>query len=179
MSTATAPNIKPADPQPTAPASPAGALNPKLIVPFVNAVRNVFATMVRVPATIERPHVKPNPSPTYDVSSIIGFSGEIVGSCVVSFQLSAAKKLVAAFAQCEIEETSPDFADALGELCNMIAGGAKKDLGVVASISTPSVVMGPGHTVARLRDVPCLIVPCKTEVGDFAVEISIKQVAKV
>lgn len=178
MSTSAAPNIKPVDLHPTA-SQPSGALNPKLIVPFVNAVRNVFTTMVRVQATIERPHVKPTPSPTYDVSSIIGFSGEIVGSVVVSFQLAAAKRLVAAFAQCEIEETSADFADALGELANMIAGGAKKDLGVTASISTPSVVMGPGHTVARLRDVPCLIVPCKTEVGDFAVEISIKQVAKV
>jgi chemotaxis protein CheX len=122
--------------------------------------------------------VKGNPTPSYDVSSIIGFSGDVIGSVVVSFQLSAAKKLVAAFAQMEIDEKSADFADALGELANMIAGAAKKDLGVLASISTPSVIMGAGHTIARLKDVPCLVIPCRTEVGDFAVEVSIKQVSK-
>jgi chemotaxis protein CheX len=62
----------------------------------------------------------------------------------------------------------------VGELANMIAGGAKKDLGCVASISCPSVVIGPGHTIARLSDVPCIVIPCKTPVGDFAVEINIK-----
>jgi chemotaxis protein CheX len=154
------------------------AINPKLIVPFVNSVRNVFSTMVRVKAEIERPIVKGSPTPQYDVSSIIGFSGEVVGSVVVSFQMNAAKKLVASFAGMEIDEKSPDFADALGELANMIAGAAKKDLGCSASISTPSVIMGAGHTIARLKDVPCLLIPCKTEVGDFGVEVSIKQVAK-
>ncbi len=158
--------------------APSGAINPKLVIPFVNSVRNVFSTMVRVKCEVERPIVKGSPTPHYDVSSIIGFSGDVVGSVVVSFQLSAAKKLVAAFAQMEIDEKSPDFADALGELANMIAGAAKKDLGCSASISTPSVIMGAGHTIARLKDVPCLLIPCKTEVGDFGVEVSIKQVNK-
>lgn len=157
-------------------AAPSGAINPKLIVPFVNAVRNVFSTMVKVPTEIARPMVKQVPGPSYDVSSIIGFSGEVVGSVVVSFQLEAAKKLVAAFAQMELAVDTPDFADALGELANMIAGNAKKDLGVKASISTPNVIVGAGHHVARLTDVPTLVVPCKTPVGEFAVEVSIKQV---
>lgn len=152
------------------------AINPKLIVPFVNAVRNVFSTMVKVATEIERPTVKRMPGASYDVSSIIGFSGDVVGSVVVSFQLEAAKKLVAAFAQVELDVNDPDFADALGELANMIAGNAKKDLGCKASISTPSVIVGAGHHVARLSDVPTLVVPCKTPVGDFAVEVSIKQV---
>jgi chemotaxis protein CheX len=156
----------------------ASGINPKLIVPFVNAVRNVFSTMVKVPTEIERPIIKGAPGASYDVSSIIGFSGDVVGSVVVSFQLEAAKKLVAAFAQMELEVNTPDFADALGELANMIAGNAKKDLGCNANISTPSVIVGAGHHVARLSDVPTLVVPCKTPVGDFAVEVSIKQVQK-
>lgn len=154
------------------------AINPKLIVPFVNSVRNVFATMVKVKTEIDRPTVKGVPTPMYDVSSIIGFSGDIIGSCVVSFQLKAAEKLVASFAGMPIATDSPDFADALGELANMIAGAAKRDLNCTANISTPSVVMGAGHTIARLKDVPCLLIPCRTEVGDFAVEVSIKQVNK-
>lgn len=151
-------------------------INPKLIVPFVNSIRNVFTTMVGVQTVVERPHIKGNPAPSYDVSSIIGFSGELIGSVVVSFQRSAAEKLVEAFAGQKISVDSADFADAIGELANMVAGNAKKDLGGVASISTPNVILGAGHVVARLSDVPCLVIPCKTPVGDFCVEVSIKNV---
>ncbi len=157
---------------PTTSAPP--AINPKLIVPFINSVRQVFATMVKVPTTVERPHLKTQPAPQYDVSSIIGFSGDIVGSVVVSFQTEAAVQIVSAFAGMPIDPNSPDFADAVCELANMIAGSAKKDLGCNASITVPSVVIGRGHSIARLSDVPCLVVPCKTPVGDFAVEVNIK-----
>jgi chemotaxis protein CheX len=151
------------------------AINPKLIVPFVNSVRQVFATMVGVETTVERPHLKGNSATSYDVSSIIGFSGDVVGSVVVSFQNAAAVKLVAAFAGMDIKEGTEDFADAVGELANMIAGSAKKDLGNAASITCPSVIIGHGHMVARLSDVPTIVIPCTTPVGSFAVEVNIKQ----
>jgi chemotaxis protein CheX len=150
-------------------------INPKLIVPFVNSVRNVFNTMVGVQTTVERPTIKTGAAVSYDISAIIGFSGQIIGSVVVSFQMAAALSLASAFAGIEIAADSPDFPDAIGELANMIAGSAKKDLGAAASIACPSVVMGPNHVIARLRGVPCLVIPCKTPVGDFAVEVNMKQ----
>jgi len=153
-------------------------INPKLIIPFVNSVRQVFTTMVGVTTTVGRPHIKQIPAASYDVSSIIGFSGDLVGSVVVSFQMEAAKKLVEAFAGSVMDPLSPDVCDAIGELSNMISGSAKKDLGVNASITVPSVIIGANHSIARLKDVPCLVVPCSTPMGDFAVEISIKQVNK-
>ncbi|MFI5379149.1 MAG: chemotaxis protein CheX [Tepidisphaerales bacterium] len=155
--------------------TPPVAINPKLIVPFVNSVRSVFSTMIGMATVLDRPHVKTQPGPTYDVSSIIGFSGDVIGSVVVSFQKSAAEKLVEAFAGAPIEFGTPDFADAVGELANMIAGGAKKYLGNLATITVPNVVIGSGHTIARLSGVPCIVIPCRTDVGAFAVEISIKQ----
>lgn len=162
--------------KPPAADAAAQTINSKLIVPFVNSVRSVFSTMVGVQTTVQRPRLKAHPAPSYDVSSIIGFSGAVAGSVVVSFQKSAAEKLVAAFAGQPVGVDSPDFADAVGELANMIAGGAKKDLGGAASISVPSVILGTGHTVARLSDVPCVVIPCTTPVGDFAVEVNIRQV---
>jgi chemotaxis protein CheX len=151
-------------------------INPKLIIPFVNSARSVFTAMVGIETTVQRPHVKSNPATSYDVSGLIGFSGDVVGSVVVSFQTEAAVRLVSAFAGSEYQPDSPDFADAVGELTNMIAGSAKKDLGGMASITLPSVIIGAGHIIARLSDVPCIVLPCTTPVGDFAVEVSIKQV---
>jgi CheY-specific phosphatase CheX len=57
----------------------------------------------------------------------------------------------------------------------MIAGSAKKDLGAVASITVPSVIIGAGHVIARLSDVPCIVIPCGTPVGEFAVEVNISR----
>lgn len=158
-----------------APVSAAATINPQLIVPFVNSVRHVFSTMVRVNTTLQRPHLKEVAAPSYDVSGIIGFSGGIVGSVVVSFQQQAAEKLVNAFAGMEISPSSPDFADAVGELANMIAGSAKSSLGAAASITVPNVIIGAGHVIARLSGVPCVVIPCTTPVGDFAVEVNIRQ----
>ena len=158
-------------------AAPPPAINPKMIVPFVNSVRNVFATMVKVQTTLGKPALKSTPTLSYDVSGVIGFSGQAIGSVVVSFQRNAAEALASAFAGTPLKIEEPDFADAIGELANMIAGNAKKDLGTVASITVPSVIIGAGHTIARLSDVPCVVIPCSTPVGDFAVEVNIKQVA--
>jgi chemotaxis protein CheX len=157
-------------------ATPPPAINPKMIVPFVNAVRAVFSTMVKVQTTVNRPALKTTPGATYDVSGIIGFSGQTVGSVVVSFQKEAAEALATAFAGSDLKMDDPDFADAIGELANMIAGSAKRDLGSTASITVPSVIIGTGHTLARLTDVPCVVIPCETPVGNFAVEVNIKQV---
>jgi len=156
---------------------PKPTINVKLIVPFINSVRNLFSTMLGMQATVQRPSVKVVPVPLYDVSAIIGFSGEIVGSVVVSFPQKTAIAVASAFAGAPLALSDPDFADAIGELANMIAGGAKKDLGANASITCPSVIIGSGHVIARLRDVPCLAIPCDLpDGGALVIEISIKEV---
>lgn len=152
-------------------------MNTTLVACFVKSVKNVLTTMAGIQCQLGTPALKASPAPTHDVSALVGFSGEVTGSVVVTFSEKAAIDVVEAFAGEELSLDSEDFADAIGELCNMIAGNAKKDFGLKANIGIPTVIIGPGHTVARLRDVPCIVVPCTSEVGDFAVEINIKQVA--
>ena len=130
--------------------------------------------MVKIKPEISAPRLKENAQTTYDVSGIVGFSGEIIGSVVLCFQMETAQKLVAGLVGSEVEITSPDFADAVGEPANMVAGNAKKDLGSLASIGVPNVVIGRGHIIGRLSGVPCVVIPCHTAVGDFAVEVNIK-----
>jgi chemotaxis protein CheX len=157
------------------PAPNAPPINVKLIVPFVNSVRAVFAAMIKIPTTVQRPHLKMDASTPYDVTSIIGFSGDVVGSVVVSMHLQTAARIVSSFAGTEIAPNTPDYADAIGEIANMIAGCAKKDLGKAASITVPTVVFGNGHCIARLSDVPTVVIPVATPVGDFVVEVNVKQ----
>jgi chemotaxis protein CheX len=148
-------------------------LNSSMIMPFVQSTKKVFETLVEITPEITKPYLKQGAGATYEVSGMIGFSGEIVGSVVVSFQMETARKLVNAISRMEIDPKSPDFCDAIGELANMIAGSAKDDLGKKASIAVPTVIIGGGHTIGRLTGVPCIVIPCKTPFGEFAVEVNI------
>ena len=150
-------------------------MDPALITPFVKSVQNVFATMLQMPVEVEDPQIKQAKSTTYDVSAIIGMSGDCVGSVVLSFEQESALRIVALFTGIEVTVDSPDFADAVGELVNMISGGAKAMFeGRKASISTPSVVLGSSHVVSSQKDVPTIVLPCVTDCGRFAIEIAIQ-----
>lgn len=146
----------------------------QFIAYFVHSVKDVLQTMAGVTVTVGAPARKQDPLGTYDVSGIIGFSGEFVGSMVLSFHRNTAVAIASSFAGAPVSADSPDFADAVGELANMIAGSAKRSFGGGTSISVPSIIMGNGHSIARLQDVPCLVIPCKTAAGEFAVEVNIK-----
>jgi chemotaxis protein CheX len=162
-------------PPPAAPPSPAPPRSlAELIASFVKSTADVLATMANIKVAIGKPTFKSDPATLYEVSGIIGFSGAFKGSMVLSFQKRTALAVVTAFAGTPIQENSADFADAIGELANMVAGAAKSAFGPGTAISVPSVVMGAGHCVAALHDVPCVVIPCKTASGDFAVEVNIK-----
>ena len=69
----------------------------------------------------------------------------------------------------------PQFADAIGELANMVAGSAKRDLcGIRCGISLPTVVIGREHIFPHSRKAPRLVVPCKTVLGDFFLEVALR-----
>ncbi len=145
---------------------------------FVESISNVFTMMVQLPIEINAPTLRKETSPSFDVSGIIGLSGDIVGSCVLSFPKQTALKIVEKFCGQLYEPDDPDFADAIGELTNMVSGGAKGSIeGKNASISCPSVIIGEGHTVAIRQDTPCVVIPCSTDLGDFVIEIAIKEAA--
>lgn len=149
-------------------------LNRQIVVAFVEAIRSVYATMLGVQVTPLAPYLKAEDGARHDVSGVIGFSGGFSGTATLCFTTGVAERSVAAFSGTEMKIGSTDFADAIGELTNMVAGGAKSALNGNASISTPVVVIGEAHSMPRLRDVPSIVIPCRCALGDFSVEVNIK-----
>lgn len=150
----------------------------KYINPFIEAVRSVFGTMLNLDVTLGKPQINPE-IPQHDISGIIGMTGDVVGSIVLSFPAPVAKIVIGKFAGAEVPIGSPDFADALGELVNMISGAAKAKFdGKSVSISTPSVIVGAGHTVARPTKAACLSLPCSVYCGEFSIDIAIREESK-
>lgn len=145
----------------------------KYIMPFIESVKTVFSTMIRLEVTLGVPHLS-QMLPKYDISGIIGFSGDVVGSIVLSMPSEVARHVVASFAGAEMEVGTPDFADALGEIVNMVSGAAKaKFTSKDVRISTPSVVIGAGHVIARPAKAVCISLPCKLACGEFSLHIAI------
>ncbi len=146
------------------------------ITPFINSAQNVFSMMLGVTVQVEAPVLKSQDDPSYDVTGIIGMSGDMEGSVICSFETSTSERIVGVFTGTEMTVDHEDFADAIGELVNMISGGAKAQFkGKMVSISCPSVVIGNKHTVRGGKDQVTIMVPCKCDLGEFALEISIRQ----
>jgi len=150
-------------------------LDPTFITPFVKSVQNTFETMLQLPVEIGKPELKQKNEPSFDISGIIGMSGDIDGTVVLSFPVAVAERTVSLFTGAEIEHTHEDFADAVGELVNMVSGGAKAQFtGRQVNISCPSVVIGKNHQVFSRKDAVNIIIPCTADVGRFNVEVSIR-----
>ena len=146
------------------------------IMPFVTSIQNVFEMMLQLPVTVGDPQLKRTSDPSYDVSGIIGMSGDVEGTVVLSFPTTTAERVVSLFTGEELSSTHEDFPDAVGELVNMISGGAKAQFtGKNVSISCPSVVVGSDHIVFGRKDVVCVQILCSSDCGDFAVEVSFRK----
>lgn len=151
-------------------------MQPEYITPFISSIQNVFGTMLQLPVQIGEPSVKTSPNTSYDVSGIIGMSGDVTGSVVLSFPLEAAERMVSLFCGMELDSDSSDFPDAIGELVNMVSGGAKAQFqGKAVTITTPSVVVGTNHKINVPSDTPVVVIPCQTDCGEVALEIAIKE----
>lgn len=158
----------------SAAAPPILQVNPSLFLPFVQATRNVLEMMAQVNSTIGKPFRKLPPYPTSEVSGVINLFGDVLGTVVINMPRGTAMHLVQALTGAAVRLESAEFADAVGELANMIVGSAKKDLGVEASITLPTVIVSNGHCIPALGTVPCIVIPCTSSKGDFAIEVSIK-----
>jgi len=83
-----------------------------------------------------------------DISARVLISGTVEGRCVIQFPSASARKLTTLFLGSEGSEGGWDDAmieDAVGELCNMIAGGWKTRLCMLDSVcdlSVPSISRG-------------------------------------
>ena len=65
--------------------------------------------------------------------------------------------------------------DAVGELANIVAGAAKRDLSQYKiSISLPTVIVGDGHEVQGGREVVPLAVPFESPFGAFSLLVGFK-----
>ncbi|BAI81769.1 conserved hypothetical protein (plasmid) [Deferribacter desulfuricans SSM1] len=149
------------------------------INPFIESTISVFKTMIGVTPQRKSLEMKKSDIATYDISGIIGLSGQAIGSVVISFPESLALKVVSKFMGIQKLQADDDVVDAVGEIVNMIAGGAKKiftDKGLKFKISIPNVVTGKNHKISRPSTIPCVVIYFTVLNEMFVIEVSLKEV---
>ena len=102
-----------------------------------------------VPIEIESPD--PASLDLDERTAIVGFSGAMRGSCQVRIGSVAARSIASAMLGGEpMGEDDDSIDDALGELCNMLAGGWKNRIPSLSSecaLSPPTVISGRNYRV--------------------------------
>jgi chemotaxis protein CheX len=143
--------------------------------PFIVSTVHTFKTMLNTDAHPQPPVLKANDKHTYDVTGIIGLSGDAQGSIAISFSKVMTLKVVSKLLGTEIKIIDRDVADGIGELANIIAGNAKQHLAQFQlSISLPKVIVGQSHWILAQKSIPSIVVPFKSSLGEFSMEVALK-----
>jgi chemotaxis protein CheX len=153
----------------------------KYIQPFVDVCESVFRDFIGTELITERPHFADKNDPhDWDVSAIIGLTGEARGAVVISMKKSLALKLTGVLTGSEHSDLDDEVVDAIGEIINIIAGNAKRGLeeSFRLVISLPTIVRGKGHAIlwpndqARIICIPFKIFDTETFCLSVAIESS-------
>ncbi|MDR3237076.1 MAG: chemotaxis protein CheX [Spirochaetia bacterium] len=122
----------------------------KYIHPFITVCEDVFRDFVGTKLTAERPYISSrNEEHEWEISAIIGFTGEARGAVVISMKKEPALKITDILTGHAHTDIDNEVIDATGEIVNIIAGNAKRGLEETFKliISLPTIVRGKNHRI--------------------------------
>ncbi len=151
-------------------------MNVEFINPFLTSMLNVMSTMAQVELTPEKPVLKKDMVAKGDVSGLIGMvSDQAKGSLSITLEAKLALGAMQNMFGESPEEINDEITDLVGEITNMVTGGAKRLLsekGFEFDMATPMVVSGPGHTINHKAEGPIVIIPLNSALGKAYIEFS-------
>ena len=152
--------------------------NEDFVKPFVESVQNVLSTMLGMEAVWNKTYPKTNNQVYGDVSGIMGMAeGGVEGMLVASFTAPLALKIGGGFLGMEMTEMDSDVKESIGELVNMIAGGAKAKLEGTPHfflLSIPTVVSGKGVEILHKSTHTRMVAEMSVNGEVFLIEVSMK-----
>ncbi|MDP8208521.1 MAG: chemotaxis protein CheX [Candidatus Electryonea clarkiae] len=153
-------------------------MNVKYVNPFISSVMNTMEMMVGMTPERQTPYVKDNILTQGDITGIIGFAeSKVTGSIALSFPQETALEVYKMMTGETAHNLNSNVQNMIGELANIIAGGAKTTLaeeGLTFHVSIPSVIVGKNHKVSHNLNVPAVVIPFTMGNFSFLVEVSIE-----
>ena len=111
-----------------------------------DATKEVFSMMVGAQLAAA---ADGKPAAFSNVTGVIGIGGAFTGVLTVRCSMDLALKIAAQMLGVPAKEAASQCADAIGEICNMVAGSFKAKVGHEATcmLSIPTVIMGKDYRV--------------------------------
>ncbi len=156
-----------------------GELLDRIMPRFCESLKQTFETMVFMPVECGEAMAKGADMPGIHISGTIGITGDgLCGSLSLAFPSALVESAFRSMMMMGADDPvdSNELKDAVGELANMVAGGAKaklQDDGINCMIGLPSVVIGESHHLAFSGDVKVCALPVKVEKGTFFMSLGV------
>jgi chemotaxis protein CheX len=94
-----------------------------------------------------------------EFTAMVGLAGQLCGLLCVQCQQTGAALMTAKMLGVELDQVGPDLSDALGEVCNMVAGNFKNKIAGLAEgcmLSPPTVITGSDYSLHSLSESPAI-----------------------
>lgn len=154
-------------------------MNVEFINPFLISTAHVIKTMAKTEAKPGKPFLKSDKSAKGDVTGIVGMSGvKAKGSLAISFTESAILHIYTQMLGEKAETISDELVDCVGEITNMVCGGAKallSEKGYKFEMAIPTMIAGKNHTIFHKTNGKIICIPFDTSAGSFFVEICFEE----
>ncbi|WP_404342404.1 chemotaxis protein CheX [Pseudoalteromonas mariniglutinosa] len=151
-------------------------MNVEFINPFLSSLLNVLSTMAQTELKPSKPSVKKDEVARGDVSGLIGMVGpQTKGSLSITFDTTLALTIMERMLGERPDGINEEVTDMVGEITNMVAGGAKNLLGEKGydfDMATPIVVSGKGHTITHKCEGTKILIPFTSPDGNANIEVS-------
>lgn len=150
-------------------------MNVEFINPFVSSLTNVISTMAMIQLSSQKPQRKTDDVAVGDVSGVIGMVGpQVKGSMAITFDKDLAFNIMKNMLGDSATSIDEEVRDMVGEMTNMICGGAKLSLaeqGYQFEMAVPVIVSGERHTIQHKVDGPKILLTFQSEQGNAYLEI--------
>jgi len=149
----------------------------EFINPILESTINVIETMASTKVVMGKASLKKGIRVWGLVNGIIGMaSQDLAGNLILSFDKESILGIVSSMLGEKMTDITPDVVDAVGELTNMICGGAKAILGKIGykfDMATPVMLVGQELELCQFSKAPVITAPFTVEYGKFVVETNL------
>jgi chemotaxis protein CheX len=137
------------------------------------AVREVFQLMLGCQLTV----TPSGEQPALDVTAMVGLAGQMCGVLSLRCDGKSATLMASKMLGVDPDKVGPEMSDALGEVCNMIAGNFKNKIsgmGDSCMLSVPTVITGTDYSLCCQAESPGVEVSLLFEDRPIVISLQIR-----
>jgi chemotaxis protein CheX len=147
-----------------------------MIRALLDSLFTIFSTMANLQITAGVPVPKTDRAARGDVSGIMTMlAAQARGSIALSFPLPAIREISRKLLDMEVDGPGHEAQDLVGELTNMLVGGAKRisaEQGYDFDMQIPQLQAGNGHEIVHAHAGQTVLLPIRMQESEFYMELN-------